>query len=42
MDLTACFFIYRYGMNLAKEIAEEDNVSAKPISGFPASNPLTT
>ena len=42
IPVTACFFYLSVWNELSKEIAEEDNVSAKPISGFPASNPLTT
>ncbi|MDA7886646.1 GIY-YIG nuclease family protein [Pirellulales bacterium] len=41
VPITVCVLIYRYGMNAAKEIQQEENLYAKQNADFPTSNPLT-
>ena len=39
IPIVACVFIYRYGMNAAKEFEEKPSLYAKPTSGFPEPPP---
>ena len=41
VPITACVLIYRYGMNAAEELQQEESLYAKQNADFPTSNPLT-
>ncbi len=41
IPITACVFIWRYGMNAAEEIRQEESLYAKQNTDFPTANPLT-
>ena len=41
IPITACVFIYRYGMNAAEKIRQEESLYAKQNADFPTANPLT-
>ena len=41
IPIAACVFIYRYGMNAAKEIGQEGSVSMGTTTDSTAPNPLT-